>query len=521
LSARLATARSWLLVLGASACADAGSVTLVLDLPDDDALRPAGADTVTLVAREGTDPLSITTVPVRDGALDLGELPLSDELWLSAELRGPQQQLVGFGRAPAPLEVTLETTGEVRLPIRRPMVYLAGAGAGLVTLDASVPASGAYQGLVPGAAAQAMVADVAGTTLASVSLAGALSYVDSGTHELSSLPGATLGAAPRDVAATPDGRYVVVALANNRAAVVEVETGEVAVAGLDGAADRVAVVRDAGGSWLGVVLVDRASTDADCAPSRLAVFPLGAPETPTVVDAGAAISDLAGVQAEGKVALAARCDGAVLRFDPATGVVDADVPMFELPSPTVVAAAEDRVWAIGHDRRTNPDTQLVPDGVEDAWLVVGSAEWSGQFAAVTALPPLVTRVEATEVAQYPDQEVTQDLHANTAEATGLAVLPGAEQVAVTFTSVFHGDEFSNGFGDVVLPTIDVVTHEYWLLDGSGLAPVQRVRTSCAVTVGPCNEFACYFDAWNCLPDVDAADVGTFVPGALTTLFGGG
>ena len=69
-------------------CTAEGSVSLHFDVPDDPALRPGGAASLTLVTQIDADaPRATTTQIGADGQVDLGDLPVADEVWLSAELR--------------------------------------------------------------------------------------------------------------------------------------------------------------------------------------------------------------------------------------------------------------------------------------------------------------------------------------------------------------------------------------------------------------------------------------------------
>lgn len=505
----------------AAGCVDEGSVTLRFDVPEAEALRPAGAETLTLVARVGEDAPRATTAQIGDGSsIDLGQLPIEDEVWLAAEMRTAQERLVGYGQAAGPLAIEAGADVEATIPVRRPFVYLAGAGARLVSLDASVPASAAYQGMLAAPGTPEVIADVAGTELATITGAGALSYVDTSTHAASTRAAVPLPAAPLDAVATPDGAFLVVGHggAAPQVSVVDVATGGVEAAVLDAPAERVAVTRGSDGAWWGVALLGRATTDTQCAPSRLAAFPLATPanETAAVIATSIGISDLGGDARTGLVLVADRCGDRVLRFDPVAGALDTTTPVMTLPAPTAVAATDGRAWAVGHDRMET-DSSQVPDGVIDAWLVLGSATIGGDGAGVDALPPVVERVRATEV-DYPDQAITQDLHANTVVASDLVILPGGEQLGLRVAVELHGDEFQNIFGDIVIPELDMTTEEYWLVEASTRVPSQRVRTECALVVGPCSS-VCILREWDCNPDLDAPQVGEFTATGMVALFG--
>lgn len=511
--------RRWILapLLGLSACADPGAVSLRFDLPDDDALKPAGAENLTLVARVGDDAPRATTSPIGDGsALDLGELPIVDDVWLAAEMRTAQGELVGYGQASASITVAAEATVEATIPVRKPFVYVSGASGQLLSLDGSA-GIGTYQGQVPITGAPTVIADVAGTDVATITATGALGYLSTSTHATSALPAVSLMGTPLDAIATPDGAFLVVGHGGGapQVSVVDVAAGTVKVAPSPGPADRVAVTVDDNGTWWGVALVGRALVDTGCMMSRLVTFPLDDPETAVVIDAGVGLSDVSGDARSGLVVVTDRCGDRVLRYDPASGELDTTSPVMSLPAPTAVVASDEHVWAIGHDLRRPIAGEDVPDGVVDAWLVLGEAEISGADAEMFALPPVVERVLATDV-DFPDQDLTQDLHANDVFARDLVLLPGGEQLAITVAAALHGDEVTDGFTSI-LPQLDVTTEEYWLLDASTRVTNQRVRARCVVE-NVCS-FSCYFDSWTCLPDLDTPAVGMFTPASMTALFG--
>jgi hypothetical protein len=514
--ARRSTAGCGLLLLWwGAACDDQGSVALRFDLPERSELRPAGAETVTLVARVGDGAPRATTAQIGDGsAIDLGALPVDEQVWLSVELRTADEKLVGFGRAAEALAVRASERTEATIPVRRPFVYVAGAGAGLVSFDTTLASTASYQGQVSTAETAAVIADLAGTALATISTSGALAYVSTSTHEAGDLPAANLPAAPLDAVATPDGAYLLVGHgAGGAVSVVTVATGEVASVELPGPADRIAITRGGDGAWWGVALIGRALVDRGCAASQLAHFPLANLETPIVTATGVGLADLAGDPRAGVVYVADRCNDRVLRFDPVEGTLDTAAPVLALPAPTALAAGDGRLWAIGHALlpTTSPN---VPDGIIDAWLVLGS--WDGLTARVEPLPPVIERVVARRI-DYPDQAVTQELHANAVVADDLVILPGG-QLALLTSVELRGDALVYGLFGIVVPQLDVTTREYWLLDAATRVLTQRVRTRCTIVHGRCDTDLGLCE-WDCLPDIAPPLVAEFTPTGIAGLFG--
>ncbi len=500
------------------ACGAEGSVSLHFDVPDDPALRPGNAETLTLTSQLGVDAPRSTTAQIRDdGTVDLGELPVGEALWLSASMRSAQAQLVGFGASGGPLEITADGTLEVTIPVRRPFVYLAGAGARLISFDTSLGRE--FEGQLTTTGAAVLIADVGGVAIAQVSAQGEVTYTATATHQPADLPVVQVGGGAIDVVASPDGAYLLIAQggASPQVSVIEIATGMVALAPSPAAAERVTLTRGSDGAWWGVALIGRANVDINCSPSRLLTFPLTDPETATVIDAGAGISDLAGDARSGVVVLADRCGDRILRYTPSEGVIDSAPIIAGIAAPTAVGALGGRVWAVGHDRLTTTSSD-VPDGVIDAWLTLGTAKIDGADAVVSTLEPIVERVLAQN-ADYPDQDLVMDLHANSAEASDLVVLPGGELIALLVSTVLHGDALGNdGFGGALIPETDVVTEEYWVFDPATNVIDQRIRTTCQVDEGPCG-IACLVPDWSCLPDIAAPVGGAFSPTGIAAQFG--
>src|SRR5690242_17410908 len=114
-----------LAVVAATGCGGSGSVSLRFDVAEEQALRPSGAATLTLIARVGEDAPRATTAEIGDGsAIDLGSLPVDDDIWLTAELRTGEEHLVGYGESAGPLTVSATSLTEATIPVRRPFVYL-------------------------------------------------------------------------------------------------------------------------------------------------------------------------------------------------------------------------------------------------------------------------------------------------------------------------------------------------------------------------------------------------------------
>lgn len=124
-SARVCVAAPLLLTWAFTACVNSDvALHVVFDVPNGP-LDPAQATTVDLVLHHSDGTSLSRTAQLKGGSLDFGTLPLDEAGAISATFRAAGAAMVGYGRVATP--VRIRDGGEVAIPIRRPMVYLAAA----------------------------------------------------------------------------------------------------------------------------------------------------------------------------------------------------------------------------------------------------------------------------------------------------------------------------------------------------------------------------------------------------------
>lgn len=104
--------------------ADAGSVSLVLDIPNG-ALDPQGYTSVEIVLHEPTGDVPRTTSVDIHGNFNLDRIDPSNSVSVEATLRNASGAAVGYGRTA--VSSALTAGAQITVPVRRPIAYIAGA----------------------------------------------------------------------------------------------------------------------------------------------------------------------------------------------------------------------------------------------------------------------------------------------------------------------------------------------------------------------------------------------------------
>jgi hypothetical protein len=513
----------------AAGCTSTGGVEVEFLLPAKEDLAPAGLanSEITLVTRDGDSTSSETRHLIdRADGLDMGNIPVVDGLDLAVELRTPTQRLIGYARAPGPVNVEPDTMVKVPMMVRRPFVYVSGNSIATYdpTVDATRPDKG-YIGSIPlSTQPNAVVPTSDGGDLVVVSASGnggVLTLVSTSTHEPSNVAPVQLSVTPSDAAVTHDNRYVVVGHsgANGGVSIVDLaaaRAGETAVQFLPlGDVGIVAVGRGETPEHPGraYALTNRAIT-AGCptnnpVASKIIVIDLADPsQAALTLEPGVPIHDIA-VSADGRnVVLADSCNN---RIEKRNIVDDAQsMTLANLVDASAVTIFDSRVWAVG----TAP-----PTGNEGARLVVVSIGIDGQNQARTEMQPSEERARSRDFDE-PGQAAEQRIGADALIAFEIAVAPGGDHLALLVWGYYHGTESGSLLGQPVIPEMQMVTNEYILLEAGSAAIVQRVRSSCDIewVSDPFNPPV--LDDWVCSQAVNQ-DVATspFEPKHISVLYG--
>ncbi|MBP6835859.1 MAG: hypothetical protein KA190_01085 [Kofleriaceae bacterium] len=501
-----------ILAAGAAvACAQPTGLVLHLDVPDDSTLAPDSAATVTIEARRaGAAPITITA-PLDGASFDLGDLPVGEVTSLRALLRGDNDRLVGYGVATAP--VIVGEVADVTVPVRRPMVYLAGPSNRLATMDPTRDRAD-YQGQVPTSFTPGLVAAIGGEEVA-VADGDQIRLLRTSDHQFAESTIALPGPA-RTAAASRDGRVAVYGHGGASPGFVVIDRASGARSDVTTTTppDRVAVSED--GATIAVLLAACAQTP--CAPSSVVVTTAAAPSADDVRVVGPVV-DLA-VSASGRVLLAPADRSAVDELDgDVVELVQIDNRRALAPPWRArrLAVHGEVVWAVGVEPFfVDPGPTGSPfDNVEVAPAVrVARIELTDGGAGAVRVIDAFDYGEALVTASVEGQTVFQELGANPVVVDGIAVGPLGDQLAIVLHGDFASESVTDGI-DVLIPAMTGRSAYYLLVSDSG-SVVQRVRTRCEVSfeAGGLADWSCRNRA-----EIDAPVGGAYTPSSATILFG--
>lgn len=481
--------------------AGSGSIDLDLELPPAGDLRPANMTTVAVAVTTLDGVENITTTPLTGMTFSAGDVLVGEPVLIGVELHDTTNRLVGFGRRDT--TVTPDASDQtVKIDVRKPFVYVASTGP-VQTVDTTLDVlDPKYQGAL--AAAGTLAIPIDGTEMAVIS-GTKLQRVTTSDHKNTGTP-LDLRAAVLDAASVPGKRQIVAATAT-MLVVFDIDAGSATTIPLTSPPDRVAIGGDAGAGFVAYVLSGRVAAPqgamATCTgSSTVTAVPLGGGASMTV-STGAPLADIAA--AGGAVFGANPCAGTVARLDGGSPKLQ-----ISLPGASALAVEGVHLWAAGSS----------PSATDGAQIVLASVGLDGTDARMVRLAP------KTEIMTFdgdPDQEFAIDLHADTEVALDLAVLPGAQTVALIarMDSQRPPRVADDGFGGTVevIPTMTAVVHDLVLAD-TKTGAVRRIRSKCALTV-PANNTA-EFRKWSCAK-ATGAEVpvgGEMIPSAVSALYGG-
>jgi hypothetical protein len=468
-------------------------------------------------------PQSETRQLVDPGApLSLGRLDVAEGVSLALELRTPNRRLIGYGRSPGTIEVQATETVRVPMKIRRPFVYVSG-GTTLATFDSTRDATvtDSYLGQIDvGGSPWVAVPTQDGADLVvgmPAGVGGEMRLVSTSNHRPSELDPIPLSAAPVDAAVTGDNRWVVFAHSGDsgglsivdlaaaregRAEVEFVPLGNVGAVGIGSRASRPKAV----------ALLDRGtgSTCPDTPGSVIAAVDLEDPSViAPMISHDVPLHDIA-VSDDGNTVVAADlCSNRLQKFSLVDDVQPAELTVMQ--DPTAVAIFDDRAWAVG---------TLPPMNGQPRRLIVVSVALDGTGETRVELPPSQERAVSADFTDE-GQQAEQRMDADDLEAFDIAVVPGADHIAILARGYYHALEDGDFLGQPIIPEMELEAYEYLLVNASTTALVQRVRTWCDLqwVSDPFNPPI--LDDWDCSLDADQDVAATpYVPQHISILYGG-
>ncbi|MDQ3369288.1 MAG: hypothetical protein M3680_28000 [Myxococcota bacterium] len=476
----------------------------MLALPPAGDLRPTGMATVAvgITSEDGIE--NVTTTPLDEMRFDAGDVPLGEPIRLRVELRDNTNRLVAFGLVEdAILPDRSEQT--ITIPVRKPIVYVSSdrpVGTLDPTFDGLDPKFQGTLGSTAGATAFAIdgseLAVISGTSLHRIATAdhsAVGSPIELGTIVVS------------DATRVPGERRLVVASSEGAAPgvlVVDLDSGEVRKL-TPMATARVAIAGSAATGFTVYALGGRVAPPvgtASCTGSSMVVaVALDAPaETPAPIATGQ-FSDLA---ASGDAVFGSNpCNGMVTRLDPGLPKV-----MVTVGGAAALATEGSRLWIAGSAPKTMN---------QGARIRISSVRLDGTDPQEVTLPP------KAEVMTYDfDQasELSLNIHADTLVPLDLAVLPGAQSVALITQMNSHRAARVDNFGSKVIPEMDAVVHDIVIADPQAGSISQRIRSRCVLTL--INRTNAEFPDWSCIMPSGAETPlgGPSIPRTVGALYGG-
>ncbi len=493
------------LLIAVVGCGDSGGVQLQLDVPSDPALDPFARSIaeLTLRASRDGDPLYEATRTV-DGAvtdLSLGRLPVGDQLQLELLGTAVSGRMLAYGRAAEPVDVTADRDVTVPLRVRLPFAYVSG-GDGLLAIDATREPGQSYATPLAMPSPTSAVATTGDGADVVVVTADSMVLMATATHELHGDQVALPGPAA-DLALSPDDHWAIVTHTTPSPGVSVVDLAALRAGSpatpvfLDTDTPQ-SVAVSADGAWL----LSNAMAPFFCAGStQVQAITLG--ETPALgdpLDLGEVAVDVA-ASPDGSAFIALPCSHRVVSLAPAATVLE---DRLDLEGASALAVARGRLWAAGHH-----------DGA-DAHLIIASQPLAGGDATTLMMPTTEERAVAVAL-ENSGQDGLVQMTADLSAAARIDVLPDDEHVAILVVAGYNADPTGDaGGGQPIVPGLQMVTHEYQLVQlDTGLA-AQRLRLSCTIQWDPgalLDDFACAR-----APGQDELPTG-FTPTDIATLFG--
>ncbi|MDQ3341272.1 MAG: hypothetical protein M4D80_39460 [Myxococcota bacterium] len=486
-----------------SACGgdSAGTIQLVLSLPPQGDLRPTGMATVAVGITQEDGNENVTTTPLDGMRFEAGDVPLDEPIQLRVELRDNTNRLIAFGR----VEQTVtpdRSTQKITIPVRKPIIYVS-SDRSIVTLDPTLDGfDPKFQGTITGTMG-ALAFPIDGTDIGVVT-GGALQRIATADHKpVGDVMNLQVTGAS-DAARVPGERRMVFATGGGLV-VANIDTNEVRAIAMTPKPDRVAI----GGiapNFTVYALVGRVGAPTGTLPcmgaSMVLAYSLDNPNDMPMVVANGQFSD---IEASADAVYASNpCTGKVLRVDGGAPALSMNVP-----GAGALAIEGSRLWAAG---------SAPPTSTQGARVRIASVRLDGSDAQEVLLAP------KAEVMTYDfddAKELSLNIHADTLVPLDLAVLPGAQYIAVITRMDSHrAARFDTFSASKVIPEMNALVHDIVLADPQSGAISQRIRAKCFLQlIAKANA---EFPDWSCITTSGAETPigGESVPTTVGALYGG-
>ena len=485
-----------------SACGgdSAGTIQLVLSLPPAGDLRPTNMATVAVGITQEDGNENVTTTPLDGMRFEAGDVPLDEPISLRVELRDNTNRLIAFGH----VEQTItpdRSTQRITIPVRKPIIYVSSDRA-VVTLDPTLDGfDPKFQGSISGTTG-ALAFPVDGTDIGVVT-GGSLQRIATADHKPvgDAMNLQVTGAS--DAARVPGERRMVFATGGGLV-VANLDTNEVRMIAMTPKPDRVAI----GGiapSYTVYALVGRVAPPTGNLPcmgsSMVLAYSLDNPnDMPTPVATG----QFSDIEAAGEAVFASNpCLGRVTRIDGGDPALSLSVA-----GAGALAVEGTRLWAAG----SAPSTTT-----QGARIRVASVRLDGSDMQEVLLAP---KAEVMTYDYDDAKELSLNIHADTLVPLDLAVLPGAQYIAVITRMDSHRAARFDTTGIKVIPEMNALVHDIVLADPQSGAISQRIRAKCSLML--IAKTNAEFPDWSCITTSGAETPlgGESIPTAVGALYGG-
>ncbi len=522
-----------------SGCKSTGSVTVRLDLPQAPELNPMDDPRLASFSLIVTDAEGniekINTVPYLPAVqrLEIGEVPVGHAGRLTLIGYSAANKVLAYGEA-ASIEVDPWESLTLSMALRKPYTYISG-GPTVAVFDTTLAHAAdvvagidiASLGQVTTAVATspdgryllAAVADSPDTVPASPAK---LLIFDTGSHARAhTVP---LAHDPDYLSVSADGHWAI--LSATDASMITVVDMQAVFAGTDpetttrdivfAAPKRAAFVQDPTGRDLAVILRDQLGITERCdaapVPSTLSVIDLADGTLLNSTALTTAAADIASQPGDNRVFVAQPCQGRVATFDTSTFE---ESTLVSAQVPTSLIVKNDTLWVGSLDESAD-------GGTTAARIVISSVDLKHP-------PPVLNSVVATPFLQEgyvlrDDDQLSSKvvLRANprSTRVYHLSVPPGSTRVSALVFATYYGDYRSDPItvGDDPISEVEYFSFSYVGLDTTSGEIRRRYRGYCIAIIDRVT------DDWYCCEDLEqhegaVCNVDQFIPTGATSLYG--
>lgn len=515
-------------------CKSRGSVTITMELPAAQELNPM-ADTrlasfSLIVSDTHGNVQKINTVPYTPGSnhLDIGELPVGDIGQLSLVGYSDTNQVLAYSQSSG-FDVGAYDNIFVSLPLRKPYTYIAG-GPSISVFDTTqahaLDVVSPIEINSPGQTTSAVATTPDGRyVLAAVAdpvtpNASTLLIFNTGQHtEAYRVP---LHYSPDYLSVSHDGHWAILSATDaSRITVVDMEQVFGGVNPIDATRDivfaaprRAAFVRGPDGRDVAVILRDTLAINQRCepssTPSSLSVIDLPDGTLLNTTYFATAVADIASRPADSLVFVAEPCLAQVSVFDTTTNAVST---LLTAQVPRSLIATRDHLWIGSKDESADVGTTA-------ARIAISKVDLNTLIRTDVVATPFLQEGYVLREDDASSSRVVLRANPRTVSVYHLSVPPGSSRVSALVYATYYGDYRSDPLTTVTPNIAEVEYHSfsYVGLDTTSGEIRRRYRGFCYAVINNIT------DTLYCCEDKELYEAprcneGDFLPTGATSLYG--